>query len=377
MNNTFKLGRSIAKTVPFQVKKQTVEPKRDYGAVAALIYWFTVFGIVTWLTIHVFISVAYGQELELSPKLTENEKEYCESRYGNNITRCLKILDMMTPEERQYCDGSYNEEEYANVICPPFLSKSLELDRQKEGKEPLSDIIRDMKNMSFFAGGTDTVGNQFFSINIPDNWAYTESSNTIEAHQFGYGLLNQIVLTPDEFSETLVNTENDEMVSRAIQASFTQDTYEYRIKNAPLESYVKYLIVKFHISNITSQQYTTIDKEKAVRIYGNNTGQYGDNKILFYIVMHDKEPYSIRYLGNPANFEKYLPEFEKIVKSFKFADSKIELENNTNTNTKTNFSGANVTEFTRNTSDNNDPEELYDECVRVSAKSFCDFLFRK
>ncbi len=89
----------------------------------------------------------YGQEL--SPSLTENEKEYCESEYGDNITRCLEILDKMTPEERQYCDGSYNEEEYANVICPPFLSKSLELDRQKEAtKEPPSDIISNMKNMS-------------------------------------------------------------------------------------------------------------------------------------------------------------------------------------------------------------------------------------
>jgi hypothetical protein len=25
----------------------------------------------------------------------------------------------------------------------------------------------------------------------------------------------------------------------------------------------------------------------------------------------------------------------------------------------------------------NSPEELYDECVRVAGKSFCDFLFRK
>ena len=34
--------------------------------------------------------------------------------------------------------------------------------------------------------------------------------------------------------------------------------------------------------------------------------------------MHDKEPYYLAYMGNVKDFEKYLPEFEQIIKTFKF-----------------------------------------------------------
>lgn len=36
--------------------------------------------------------------------------------------------------------------------------------------------------------------------------------------------------------------------------------------------------------------------------------------------MHDKEAYSVVYMANAKNFEEYLPEFEKIVKTFKFVN---------------------------------------------------------
>ena len=31
----------------------------------------------------------------------------------------------------------------------------------------------------------------------------------------------------------------------------------------------------------------------------------------------------------------------------------------------------------RSTSESENPEDLYDECVSVAGKSFCDFLFKK
>lgn len=105
--------------------------------------------------------------------------------------------------------------------------------------------------------------------------------------------------------------------------------------------------------------------------------------------MHDKEPYSLRYLGNPANFEKYLPEFEKMVKSFRFVGSASSESGENLTNTTTNFSSANASEYENASSsenltelygdikDGNYPEELYDECVNVAGKSFCDFLFKR
>ena len=56
----------------------------------------------------------------------------------------------------------------------------------------------------------------------------------------------------------------------------------------------------------------------------------------------------MEYIGD---YEKYLPEFEQIVKSFRFVGSpQSETENENQTNTTTNFSGANL-------------PELYNDCL--------------
>jgi hypothetical protein len=186
-----------------------------------------------------------------------------------------------------------------------------------------------------FAGGNNSVENQYFSIDIPDNWTYTEDSYT-----------PHILLTPDESSDVLLSAVDNihRTAEGGVVALFEKNT-EYPLKSAPLESYVKYVIDKLGIQNITSQHYTTVGKEKSVRIDANQSAQYGYAKIALYLVMHDKEPYNILYLGNPIN-EKYLPEFEQIVKTFRFVGSPSETQNlseNENvTNTRTNFSGANL-----------------------------------
>jgi hypothetical protein len=236
-----------------------------------------------------------------------------------------------------------------------------------------------------FAGGNESIANQFFSIKIPDNWAYSEFSNTPEAKNTGFGPVNTIALTPNEFSEILLSGDDvkfrEKIEDAGAFANFVQDT-DYP-KNAPLESYVKYQIDTFGILDITSQQYTTVGKEKSVRIYANETLSYPNTKIALYLVMHDKEPYLIEYIANTKNYDKYLPEFEQMVKSFRFVDSPLSeienfSENENETNTTTNFSGANLTELsTRDSSDNKNPQKLYDECVSVAGKSFCDFLFKK
>jgi len=55
-----------------------------------------------------------------------------------------------------------------------------------------------------FAGESDIVGNPYFSIIIPDNWAYLEGSNTPEAKNQGFGPLNAIELTPSELATFLL-----------------------------------------------------------------------------------------------------------------------------------------------------------------------------
>jgi hypothetical protein len=71
----------------------------------------------------------------------------------------------------------------------------------------------------------------------------------------------QDILTPSEFSDILLGpVENiEKTVEGIVIATFFQDT-DYRIKNAPLESYVRYQINNYNIQNITSQQYTTVGK---------------------------------------------------------------------------------------------------------------------
>ena len=95
--------------------------------------------------------------------------------------------------------------------------------------------------------------------------------------------------------------------------------------------------------------------------------------------MHDEQPYAISYYANAKNYEKYLPEFEQMVKSFRFVGSpSSNIENENNTNTATNFSSANLsgTNTATNFSGAQSQEELYNQCVNVAGKSLCDFHFK-
>jgi hypothetical protein len=234
--------------------------------------------------------------------------------------------------------------------------------------------------------GNDSVENQYFSINIPDSWTYLEYSHTPESKTTGLGPPNGILLTSSNFSDMLLSPDfqkySEKIQEGGLSARFHQDT-DYRIKNAPLESYVKYVIDNYGIQNITSQHYTTVGNEKAVRLSANDSAVYGKSNVVLYVVMHDKQPYEINYLANPKNFEKYLPEFEQMVKSFRFVGGASSENGENLTNTRTNFSGANLTgsnssdyRYTTPTNQKNQ-EELYNECVNVAGKSLCDFLFKR
>src|SRR5688572_24595114 len=122
----------------------------------------------------------------------------------------------------------------------------------------LSILILSFPISTVFAGGSERVENPYFSINVPNSWTYVEASNTPEADKTGYGPGNNIGLTPNEFSDLLLIDSYDEKFGEKVQdggafATFFQDI-DYRIKNAPLESYVKYVIDKATILNITSQK---------------------------------------------------------------------------------------------------------------------------
>ena len=156
-----------------------------------------------------------------------------------------------------------------------------------------------------------TVKNTTFSIDIPDNWTYEE------------GVLNSsVALTPNEFGVLLVNHSkplSEKMKDEGAFASFEQER-NFPIKNADFDVYVNYKIDRQDGMNVTSKGNVTLDNEAAVKIQGDGIKSFSGIKFVEYMLMHNEQPYFIAYMANVKDFEKYLPEFEQIVKSLKFVD---------------------------------------------------------
>ena len=171
------------------------------------------------------------------------------------------------------------------------------------------------------AHGQEKVENQYFSVKIPDTWTYSTFSNTGMAELLGRGPVNMIIMAPVEFANLLTEPkegEDDRMQSGNALSNFMQDT-AYNIKNAPLEAYVKHRIDQLSDSfNVTSMYNGTIGKENAVKLTKNGTGDQSNQRVVEYLVLHDKDPYILTYSADVKNFDKYLPEFEQMVRSFKF-----------------------------------------------------------
>ena len=151
------------------------------------------------------------------------------------------------------------------------------------------------------------VNNTYFSLNIPDNWTYKEG-------------LSSVGLTPNEFGVILLNQTkplSEKMEKEGSYSSFEKD-WNFPIKNAGLDLYVKYNIDKQDGMKVVTQDNVSIGNEPAVKISADGIGSFNGTKFVEYLVMHNKEPYSIAYMANVKDYDKYLPEFEEIVKSFKF-----------------------------------------------------------
>jgi hypothetical protein len=152
--------------------------------------------------------------------------------------------------------------------------------------------------------------NTDFSIEIPDNWAYQQ------------GIISVVALTPNEFGVLLVNHSkplSEKMKDEGAFASFEQER-NFPIKNADFDVYVSYKIDIQDGLNVTSKENVTLDNEAAVKIQGDGIKSFSGIKFVEYMLMHNEQPYFIAYMANVKDFEKYLPEFELIVKSLKFVD---------------------------------------------------------
>ena len=165
-------------------------------------------------------------------------------------------------------------------------------------------------SLSISSVNATVVNNTDFSIDIPDNWAYEQGNFSV------------VALTPNEFGILLVNHSkplNETMKDEGAFASFEQER-NFPIKNAGFDAYVQYKIDRQDGMNVTSRQNVTLDNEAAVKILGDGIKSFSGTKFAEYMLMHNEQPYFIAYMANAKDFEKYLPEFEEIVKSLKFVD---------------------------------------------------------
>ena len=163
-----------------------------------------------------------------------------------------------------------------------------------------------------------TVNTTDFSIDIPDNWAYQNLENRFWEQVW-------ISLIPTEFSNFVINT-SQELIGESIlnggaYSFFARDS-EYPYRNVPVEAYTQYKMynIQSYPETIFSQQNVTIDGEKAIKFHRTALNNLTNIQLIDYYVIHDGKPYFIHYVANAKDFEKYLPQFEQIVKSFRFVD---------------------------------------------------------
>jgi hypothetical protein len=157
-----------------------------------------------------------------------------------------------------------------------------------------------------------------FSIEIPDSWTYTETPELPMEHLLGVSSYSSVVLVPAKFAELLIQDKGDIGMGNGTGAIVFAEDSDYSVKNAPPDLYVKFRMNKDDSLNVTSRQDTTVGKEKAVRIEGSKNDISGNVRLLEYLILHNDEPYIIRYIASTNDFERYLPDFELMVKSFMF-----------------------------------------------------------
>jgi hypothetical protein len=165
-----------------------------------------------------------------------------------------------------------------------------------------------------------------FSVEIPETWADTETPEPPIEHGLGGTSYTSVILVPVHFAELLIQEKHDIAMGNGSAAIVFAKASDYSVKNAPLDLYVKYRMNEDDSLDLISREDTIVGKEKAVRIDGSKNDTSGNIKLLEYLLLHNNEPYVIRYIAGVNEFERYLPEFELMVKSFTFR------ENNTDTN---------------------------------------------
>ena len=151
----------------------------------------------------------------------------------------------------------------------------------------------------------------YFSIKPLDNWAYQNVDYT-PPNIFGLQSNNAVEMFPNEFDN-----------SSKVYGLIAQDGY-YQMKNTKLDQYVKYKmnnpgLVNINGSKLLSKEDFDINGTKAIKLtYDDPDSEY---KLILYLMQHNKENFVAYYRADEVNlFDKYLPEFEQIIKTIKWIE---------------------------------------------------------
>jgi PsbP-like protein len=69
---------------------------------------------------------------------------------------------------------------------------------------------------------------------------------------------------------------------------------------------------------VVTQQNIIVDNEPTLKILADGIDEFDGIKFVQYSVMHNEEPYSLTYMANVKDYDKYLSDFEEMVDSFRF-----------------------------------------------------------
>jgi hypothetical protein len=164
-----------------------------------------------------------------------------------------------------------------------------------------------------------TVNKPFFSVNVPDNWVYANA--VLEDADGVSGVSDSgVLLIPTESSDFLINNNGNlqEYFQNLSAYSFMTIDEDYPFRNVPLEIYTQN---RFNESDDKKWQKenATIDGERALKINATIAdNRTNTDQLVGYYVIHDGIPYRLEYYATVKDFLKYLPQFEQMVKTFKF-----------------------------------------------------------
>jgi hypothetical protein len=164
-----------------------------------------------------------------------------------------------------------------------------------------------------------TALNPHFSVEVPNGWVYREN----------FGNNDHILLAPNEFADLLIADNVSASLPDLRYGGFMVELapdFNFPIKNAPLDTYVKLILNRDGFSP-SRYENATIGGERAIKIYSNRSDLANPNAMtdetnilngLGYYVIHHDNPYYLNYIANAKDYQKYLPQFEQMVKTFKF-----------------------------------------------------------